>query len=197
MNAPETGIRRFRGGLLTERIGDEVIVIDQDSGRAHCLSGLAAAIWDRCDGTHDATRLAELSGSTAAPVEAALAELDGLGLLEPAAEQPQGLTRRTVARRAIKVGTGALVLSVALPTVASAASKIATGQPAPKCSSTTRGSPAVTDTECASGYCYFPHTGVPICATGAGCLPYGGVCVVGLLGQCCAGPVCAILSCSN
>jgi hypothetical protein len=201
MNVSEAGMPRFREGLLTERVGDEVIVIDQVAGRAHCLSGLAAAIWSRCDGTHDVTRLAELSGATPARIEAALAELDELGLLDCVADQSRGVTRRTVAHRAIKVGAGALVLSVALPTVASAASLIPNGQPAPHCTATMRGSAAVVDTECASGYCYFPHTGVAICAVGANCVTFGNVCLLNLLGECCAGPtVCngvLVLACSN
>jgi len=185
MNAPETGVRRFRGGLITERIGDELIVIDQDSGCAHCLSGLAAAIWDRCDGTRDLTRLAELSGATAARVEAALAELDELGLLEPVAEQSQGLTRRTVARRAIKVGTGGLVLSVALPTVASAASLIAPGQNAPLC--TAAPGKIKSDPECSSGSCYRTHnSSSTTCTPLGGCVAFGDVCLLGLF-TCCAG----------
>jgi hypothetical protein len=197
MNAPETGMRRFRGGLLTERIGDEVIVIDQDSGRAHCLSGVAAAIWHECDGTHDVTQLADLSGTTAAPIDAALTELDELGLLEYVAEQSRGLTRRTVARRAITVGTGVLVLSVALPTVASAASKIAAGQPAPGC--TANAGAKIADTECASGTCYQTHSGSKICAPSSTCVVFNGVCLLGL-GQCCAGNVCngvLVLTCSD
>jgi hypothetical protein len=198
MNAPETGMRRFREGLLIERIGDELIVIDQDSGRAHCLSGLAAAIWEGCDGTHDVTQLAELSGATAVPTEAALAELDELGLLQDIAQQLPGLTRRTVAHRAIKVGAGALVLSVALPTVASAASKIGPGQNAPNCTAAPGAIKA--DTECSSGSCYQTHNGSSKTCTTSGCLAFGGVCLLGLV-PCCAGAgTCTgviTLTCSN
>jgi hypothetical protein len=120
------------------------------------------------------------------PTEAALAELDELGLLEPVAEQSQGLTRRTVARRAIKVGTGVLVLSVALPTVASAASKIAGGQPAPGC--TAAAGTIKADSECASGNCYQTFTGsTKTCTPIGGCLAYHALCVLGLGLPCCAG----------
>ncbi|MFZ0386092.1 MAG: PqqD family protein [Solirubrobacteraceae bacterium] len=197
MDAPETGIRRFRGGLLTERIGDEVIIVDQDSGRAHCLSGLAAAIWDQCDGTHDVTQLAELSGATAVPIEAALAELDELSLLEPVAEQSQDLTRRTVARRAINVGAGALVFTAVLPAVASAASKIGPGLNAPNCTAAPGAIKA--DPECSSGNCYQTRNGSSKTCTTPGCVPFGGLCLLGL-GQCCGGNVCnglLVLTCSN
>jgi hypothetical protein len=184
MNTPKSGVPLCRTGLVVETVGDEVIVIDQDSGRAHCLSGLAAAIWERCDGTHDVTRLATYSGVDAERVEATLAELDELGLLECDAEPSPGLTRRMVAQRALKVGAGALVLSVALPTAASAASKIAAGQPAPNCTATSGTTKA--DTECASGTCYVTHSGSKICTPVGGCVVLGALCVLGLL-PCCAG----------
>jgi hypothetical protein len=198
MNTPKPGMPLCRTGLVVEMVGDEVIVIDQDSGRAHCLTGFAAAIWERCDGTHDVTRLATYSGVDAERVEAALVELDDLGLLECDAEQSPGLTRRTVAQRALKVGTGALVLSVALPTAASAASKIATGQPAPGCTAASGAIKA--DSECATGFCYTTHAGAKICAPSGTCSVFGGACVLGLL-PCCAGAGACVgtigLTCNN
>jgi hypothetical protein len=172
MNTPKSGMPLCRTGLVVETVGDEVIVIDQDSGRAHCVSGLAAVIWERCDGTHDVTRLATHSGADAERVEAALVELDELGLLERDAEQSPGLTRRTVAQRAITVGASVLVMS-----------------------GTTKA-----DTECASGTCYLTHSGSKICTPIGGCVVFGGLCVLGLL-PCCAGAgTCTgtlSLACSN
>jgi hypothetical protein len=199
MNTPKSGMPLCRAGLVVETVGDEVIVIDQDSGRAHCVSGLAAAIWERCDGAHDVTRLATYSGADAERVEAALVELDELGLLECVADQSSGLTRRTVAQRAITAGAGMLVLSVALPTVASAAStKIGPGQNAPNCTAAPGAIKA--DPECSSGSCYQTHNGSSKTCTTSGCLAFGGVCLLGLV-PCCAGAgTCTgiiTLTCSN
>jgi hypothetical protein len=39
-----------REGLYVERLGDEVLVVDGERQRVHCLSRLAAQVWELCDG---------------------------------------------------------------------------------------------------------------------------------------------------
>jgi len=45
--------------LLIEDVGDELLIFDIGSNRAHCLNGSAAAIWQHCDGTRSIATLAE------------------------------------------------------------------------------------------------------------------------------------------
>jgi len=43
---PET--RKDR--VLVQKIGDELIVYDQDRSRAHCLNPTSSLVWQSCDG---------------------------------------------------------------------------------------------------------------------------------------------------
>jgi hypothetical protein len=188
MQGQGRGLPQRREELLSEWVGDEVVVLDGESGQAHCLSGAAAAIWERCDGQHDVSALAQSSGQERSAVETALDELARLGLLGGGDGEPRGLTRRAAAQRAVQVGAGALVLSVALPSVASAASRIANGQPAPNCTAANHNTAA--DTECASGECY--RTGSTRICVPVGCVVFGGNCSGGK--ACCSG-ACTLNTC--
>jgi hypothetical protein len=187
--APDHGTPRRREELLSEPVDHEVSVLDQGSGHAHCLTGVAASIWAWCDSVNDAARLAELTGDSVESVAAAIVELSELGLLEPDGGESRGLTRRAAAQRAIQAGAGALVLSAALPTVASAASKIANGKTALNCKAALHATAA--DTECASGTCYHATAGL-ICAP-TGCVVLNGVCVIT---ACCSGACGGNLRCA-
>ena len=115
--------------LVIKRVGDELLVYDLERHRAHSLNRVAAAVWQRCDGSRDAGRIAsELRAGNGVPVtpgavEYALGELARARLLAgPAARI--GLTRREVVRR---LGTAAavalpLVTTIAVPTAATAQS---------------------------------------------------------------------------
>ena len=39
-----------RTGVLTEDVGDEVVVFDRETGNAHRLNRAATFVWRRCDG---------------------------------------------------------------------------------------------------------------------------------------------------
>jgi DNA-binding transcriptional LysR family regulator len=56
--------RARRDGLLEETLDEELLLYDQDSHTAHCLSPIAACVWRHCDGERDVTELAELTQST-------------------------------------------------------------------------------------------------------------------------------------
>jgi hypothetical protein len=189
--------RQRAQGLLSEQVGEDVVVMDPRSGEVHCLTGAAAAVWRLCDGSCGVARIAEIARIGRADADDALIALRELDLLESGPTEPPSVTRRTLARRAIEAGAGALVLSAALPTVASAASGIANGQPATKC--TAASGATATDSECASRLCYQTHAGVKICAP-AGCAVFNGLCVLGVI-PCCAGSgFCTgliTLTCSN
>jgi hypothetical protein len=123
---------------VVKTVGDEVLVYDLETHRAHSVNGVAAAVWRRCDGTRDAARIAvDLREDGVAPVteEAvryALGELGRARLLTgPVA--PAGLTRREVMRR---LGTAAavalpVVTTIVTPTAAQAQSCATADQPCP------------------------------------------------------------------
>ena len=111
-------------GLLVEHVGDETVVFDADSKEAHCLSALAAVVFDSCDGR---TSVDELAGIATArlgePVDDervldALAQLEERDLMEPRA--PAGVTRRGVIRKTAVMGgvvaATPLITSILAPT---------------------------------------------------------------------------------
>ena len=74
---------------VTSEVLDELVVYSPASSQAVSLNRTARAIWELCDGTRDieaiCLELSEAAGTTPqsirSDVEAALKELDGLGLL--------------------------------------------------------------------------------------------------------------------
>ena len=121
--------------LVIKGIGDEVLVYDLTTHRAHSLNRVAAAVWRACDGTRGVDRLRAAAAADAerpVPAEAvqyALQVLGRAGLLEGPVEE--GLTRRQVMA---KLGTAAAVAlpavtTIIAPTAAQAVSCKALGQP--------------------------------------------------------------------
>lgn len=120
-------------GLVVEEAGDEVLIYDEQTAEAHCLTRQAAAVWRACDGRTTASEMAaklELEDDT---VERALTELERCELLEVPAvagkvrEENPGVTRREATLRFAKVGAAAaaapLIYSIAAPTPAMAQSQ--------------------------------------------------------------------------
>ena len=126
-------------GLLTEQVGDELVVYDLESKDVHCLSPLAAAVYEHCDGRTDPARAAELATDrlgravTKDEVSAAVAQLEERALLasSPLVVVNDGISRRDLAKKSAKVGTAVasipLITSIVAPTAAMAQSQIATG----------------------------------------------------------------------
>src|SRR5580693_7433367 len=87
-----------RDDLLEETLGEELLLYDQNSHTAHCLSPTAAAVWRHCDGEHDVNELAELVETSKDLVADALHELRDKDLLvdEPVLTQSAipGISRR-------------------------------------------------------------------------------------------------------
>jgi len=185
-SAPWLPLRRSNA-LLTERVGDEVVVLDERSGQAHCLTAPAAAVWDLCDGSHGVARIGQLTGLPDGEAAGALATLRELELLEPEPEEPLRLTRRTVARRAIQAGAGAIVLSAVIPAAAAAASgTIPTCGPATQC--TTVLLVLGSDPNCLLGICLRLSPTVAFCVKPGCVLPIGACSVLGIpTGACCVG----------
>jgi hypothetical protein len=117
-------------GLLVETVGEELLLYDQTSHTAHCLSPIAASVWRHCDGEHDVTELAGLAGASESLVAAALRELGEKDLLDTEPQLLQGaapgISRREAIVRGVRVGAAAaavpLIVSATAATPAMASS---------------------------------------------------------------------------
>jgi hypothetical protein len=122
--------RARHDGLVEEAVGDELLLYDQNSHIAHCLSPIAASVWQHCDGERDVTQLAKLAGANEDLVADALHELREKELLDA---EPQlmhsaalGVSRREAISRIARYGAAAagvpLIVSAAAATPAMASS---------------------------------------------------------------------------
>jgi hypothetical protein len=122
--------RARQDGLLEEAVGEELLLYDQDSHTAHCLSPIAACVWRHCDGEHDLAGLAQLVGTSEDLVAGALHELREKELLdtEPALTQSTipGESRREAIVRTARYGAaaaaGSMIVSATAATPAMAES---------------------------------------------------------------------------
>ncbi len=125
--------RARQDGLLEEAVGEEILLYDQDSHTAHCLSPIAAYVWRHCDGEHDLTGVAKLVGVGEDLVADTLHELREKDLLDAEPELTQstipGETRREAISRAARYGAataaGSMIVSATAATPAMAESEIA------------------------------------------------------------------------
>jgi hypothetical protein len=125
-----------RSGILVERLPKELILYDKASDRVHCLSEIAAVIWENCDGNKsedDLARLVEARLRTPADrqvVLQGLEELEKAGLLEAGHDLVSSgvLTSRRDAVGKIAMAGSALVATIAAPAPVAHASS---GKPDP------------------------------------------------------------------
>jgi hypothetical protein len=124
--------RARQDGLLEEVVGEELLLYDQESHTAHCLSPIAACIWRHCDGEHNATELAELAGASEGLVADALHELREKDLL---AAEPQlmqstipGESRREAIVRVGRVGAGAAAATMIVSATAATPAMASSGE---------------------------------------------------------------------
>jgi len=129
--------------LIVQKLGEETIVYDRSSHRAHSLNRSAALVFEKLDGKRDLAGVARELGKTlgearrADIVATAMNELAAADLLKPGADLP----RRTVLR-GLAAGLAPVVMTIAVPSAANALSCTPDGD---SCSG---------DTECCSNYCY-------------------------------------------
>ena len=119
-----------RDDLIVQKVGEEVIVYDQVSHRAHSLNKTAALVFGKLDGKTDLGGVARHVGKALGRspqrdiVDAAVNELASADLLRPGAALP-----RRSALRGLAVGLLPVVVSIAVPPAAAAASCVALGGP--------------------------------------------------------------------
>src|SRR3954454_16321065 len=70
--------------LVIEEIGDELLIYDKTTNRAHCLSATAAKVWRACDGSTNTADLLTRLALDRETLGQALDELDSNSLLENA-----------------------------------------------------------------------------------------------------------------
>ncbi len=125
--------RARQDGLLEETVGEELLLYDQQTHTAHCLSPIAACVWRHCDGKHDTTELADLAGASEDLVAGVLHELREKVLLSAESQLMQstvpGISRREaigrVARYGAAVTAGTLIVSATAIRAASAKTALA------------------------------------------------------------------------
>jgi hypothetical protein len=111
--------------LLTEHVGDELVIFDSETNEAHALKPLAAAVFEAADGRTSIVDLAASSGAKLgrkveiSDLEAALTELESVGLLS-AARVSDGVSRRRLLEVGGVAAAGVLVSSALVPAYAAA-----------------------------------------------------------------------------
>ena len=110
-------------GLLVEQLADETVIYDSQTKEAHCLSPLAAVVFEHCDGDTTIEQLASLASKRMGePVDEsgvinALTQLQERGLL--AVPPRDGLSRRQMigktAAAAGAVASASLITTIAAP----------------------------------------------------------------------------------
>jgi hypothetical protein len=115
-----------REDLIVQKLGDEVIVYDRLSHRAHSLNKPAALVFEKLDGKHDLASIGRHVGQSLGKsrqddiVTSAVNELAAADLLRPGASLPRRAALRGLAASIIPV-----VVSIAVPAAAAAESCVA------------------------------------------------------------------------
>jgi len=119
-----------RDDLIVQELGDEAIVYDQVSHRAHSLNRTAALVFEKLDGKRDLNEVARQVGKALGRspqkdlVAVAVNELAAADLLRPGAALP----RRSLLR-GLAIGLLPAVVSIAVPPAAQAQSCTPAGFP--------------------------------------------------------------------
>jgi len=119
-------------GLLSEQVGDEIVVYDGRRQEAHSLNRAASIVWRHSDGTRTVPQLAGVLGkelgieANESLVEYALDRLADARLLEK-----NSVTRRDAMRRISLAGAAAFALPVVLSIIAPTSAMAASGPSLP------------------------------------------------------------------
>lgn len=161
MTATKSDLMRQRGStpasrvssdqILVRALGEEMVVYDRRSDRAHALDATAASIWRSCDGQRSAGEIAarvsaELGEACSEEaVGYGLSELARRGLVEGGVQgrpASPGLSRREVLAR---LGAAAALVPVISTIVVPHSAQAGSCQPS--------GAPCSTGLDCCSGTC--------------------------------------------
>jgi hypothetical protein len=158
MSAGNACPRARTDGLIVESIGEELLVYDSKTSRAHSLNDSAAAVFRACDGTRSVEQITQGTGLDSDQVGLAMADLAKSGLLEGYAEPFERVSRRTVIRRLAVAGAGIgvaapVIRSITAPSPALAVSATHKGHAGQPCTAASAGN-GYQSTGCVGGsYC--------------------------------------------
>lgn len=116
-----------RKDTIVRQVGDEFLVYDLKTNKAHCLNRIAAEVWMLCDGKTTVAEIVRKVGETKssvdeAVIELALSRLQEAGLIDQDSGAEPMIPSRRVALR--KMATAALALplvtTILVPTAAQA-----------------------------------------------------------------------------
>lgn len=190
-------------GVISELVGDDLVIYDQTSHTAHSLSNAAASVWKVCNGERSHDEIARDLSLEPAMVAQAIAELSDCGLLDdgPVPQVSVGMSRREAAKRLAQVGGAALVApliySVAVPGAAMAVSCTVASGTTVTSTHCTGSSPGGFGTSviasgapcCSSGHCYqIDSGGTYYCVANTTCATHDEACSPATAGSptCCA-----------
>jgi hypothetical protein len=114
--------------LVIRELGDETLVYDLLSDKAHCLNQSAALVWKACDGKTTAQQaIKAVQSALGAPVDAdviwlAVKQLERFHLVESSAKSPSVSRRNLVLKYAPAALALPVIMSISAPTSAQAAS---------------------------------------------------------------------------
>jgi hypothetical protein len=126
----ETYPQKIERNILTQKVGDELLLYDEERHQAFCLNPVCTSVWTLCDGNSSLTAIARAASSESSVavdeqiVMLAIQELRRDGLVEPLQE---AIAIPTISRRDVvqRLGKGAailipMVVAIAAPTAAQA-----------------------------------------------------------------------------
>jgi len=131
MNERVLNSARKRKDTIVRQVGDEFLVYDLKTNKAHCLNRIAAEVWMLCDGKTTVAEIARKVDETAkssvdeAVLELALSKLQEAGLIEQDSSgfEPAIPSRRVaLGKRATAALALPLVTTILVPTAAQAVS---------------------------------------------------------------------------
>lgn len=102
-------------GLLVEPLGDELLVFDLHSDRAHSLNANLTKVWRACDGERDIDALQNASELDDDALQLALEMLRSARLLDEP-EDPGRVSRRAILQKSLAAGAG---IGVGIPAIRS------------------------------------------------------------------------------
>lgn len=132
-------LRRFKQkNLIARRLGDELLLYEEETSMAHCLNEIAGEMWTVCERESSAIDVTEALRPRWPDIErkvvcASLSQMAAAGLLEETTDQENiSISRRELIRKLGITASAVLpivVISVLIPPPAAAASCGTLGQP--------------------------------------------------------------------
>jgi len=116
--------------LLVQRTGQETLVYDERSHRAHCLDARATRVWELCDGARSETEIAAAYGegdAGRAVVSWTIAELEKSALLDGSADAARAALSRRALMKTVGLAAIPVIMAITAPRARAATSTCSIG----------------------------------------------------------------------